>query len=418
MFCHKCGTKNREEATFCKKCGANLVNPTSTNEKVAPTTIVPLSAQPNKVSEQYPVKGTDTNKIRFQQYNPKILAVGVSVVLLILVIIFTVPEVKAFYGYYSGNKKAAQLFLKGDYSDAVKQVKLVNQKGLPKSYKNKLNSEITKYSQVATDDQSFATAKQDEQNGDLTDAKTLLTKISVDNIYPKNIDVIKELSTVNDKITSSAQAAAAASAAQAAAAQKQAEQVAAQERSEEVSKEKAQADAQQAAANAAANQAAAQAEQAAAEQQQAAATEAQEQAAQAAQAAQQELQQAQAQETSAYTNALASGITLLTTAEEDFNYSGDAVTSDDYSLALEDLTTAQNDTYDATHDLPSTYPSNFTSVNNDFINAADYMNLADREESTAIENLDSSAISTAYSNEGLGEECLGEMSTALTALGY
>jgi hypothetical protein len=377
MFCHNCGAKNGEGANFCKKCGT----------KINSSTV--------KVEDKTKVQNIVTNPPFYQTTSKKIQALkkkiisnskasfGVVIGVVVLIILILTPEAKAFYGYYSGNKKANKLFSQGDYSAALQKEKSINQNGLPKSYKNKLNINISKYGQVLTDDQTFATAKQDEQNGDLNNAKMLLVQISGDQEYPNSTGVIKELSSVNDKLAIAAQAAAAA-------AQKQAAEAAARAKSEQLSEQKAQADAAQAAANAAANQAAAQAAQAAATQQQEQAAAQAAQAAAAQQAATAALQEAQNEADSAYVNAYLSSYKELENSQTELNDGVTAFIDSDFNDALLDMQQAENYSYNAEHNLPSTFSSKFHTLNNDMINAANYYNYAAQAFIVSMENLTSS----------------------------
>lgn len=52
MFCQNCGTKNKPEAKFCRKCGIALRLPTP------PDAIIPSVTTPKGTSEQATVAGT------------------------------------------------------------------------------------------------------------------------------------------------------------------------------------------------------------------------------------------------------------------------------------------------------------------------------------------------------------------------
>ena len=412
MFCHKCGTNNREEASFCKKCGAKLIKTSDSLEKQpAPKAVVsePVKEEAKKSPEE---RKHNLKKVGFKHY----AIVGVALVVLILCL---TPEAKAYYGYFNGMRLASKSLSVGNYIDAVKQLQAINQHGLYKTFKNQLNQTLTKYSEIKVEDDNFKQAKQDEQSGNLDEAKILLISIRDKNNYPKSSDVIQELSKVNDAITAKVQADAVA---KVAAAQQQAQKAAAQAQAEAVSRKKAEQAAADAAANAAANQAAAQAAQQEAAQQQAQAQAAQaqaaaaEQAAQAAEAAAQ--QQAQNQADSDYISALVSGTQLLNSANTEINNAITAYISTNYSLALVDLAQSETDSYNAEHNLPYTYPTKFKAVNNDLINSGNSFNLSAHTFYTAMEYADSSLDSSAFSSQSSGTYYYNQIKIDLAAIGY
>ena len=50
MFCHKCGNKNLEGATFCQKCGTPMANGNSTQQGVPSTSDIELKQMSQQVS--------------------------------------------------------------------------------------------------------------------------------------------------------------------------------------------------------------------------------------------------------------------------------------------------------------------------------------------------------------------------------
>ncbi len=406
MFCHKCGTKNRDEALFCKGCGTNL------KARV-------LENNHRNLEDVVQHKSPEVSTFKQNFFKKKSLKYTFGILFFaVILFVSALPMVKAYYGYYRGMNLAAQAFSKKDYSKAVGLLQSVDRKGLHKSFANNLNQTLDKYTEVQKDDDSFQQAKKDEANGDLNNSKILLQAIVTDTNYPDSAEVSSELNNVNEAINVKVQADAAA---QVAAAKKQSDEAAAQVKAAAVSKAKAQAAAAQAAASAASNEAAAQQAQQEAERQKQDAQAAQaqaaaaEQSAQEAEAAAQKQAQNQADET--YLNALVSGTQLLNRVNNEINDAITAYIDGNYTLALTDLSQAENDSYNAEHNLPFTYPAKFTTVNSDLINSANSFNLSAQTFFTAMEYSDSSMDSSAFSSQTSGIYYYNQIKPDLIAVG-
>jgi len=392
MICSKCNNDNREGSEFCRFCGANITH------------------------DNFPKPNSKEVHLKLKFSRRALIIVGV-LLLLGASAAYAAPKVKSYFDVNKSIAIAKDSQAKGDYKNALDTLNTVEGKWMLGSTREELENLKKQENNFIQDKGNYDSAISKENSGDLEGARSLLQSIPGD--FPEYTNVQTEIASLQSKIEDQLKA----KAQEATAAKAAAEQKASAARAAAVQAAQAQADAEaaaaQAAANAAANQAAAQAAQQEAARQQAAAQAAAAQAAAAQQAAAQAqaIAQQQAQvANSNYINALVNAMNLENTANNEINYAVNAFINGNYSLAISYLNQSESDSYNAEHELPYTYPAIFQTVNNDFINAANYCNLAAHELYTSMVNLTSG--DQAFADQSTGISYYNKIKTDLSLIGF
>ena len=255
MYCPFCGSRNREEARFCKRCGKDIKlhqSKAAQRQASSKSAVSRVEAEKMEVNQGVAVSQAHVATKVFPTMGwRRYIAVGAFVFLLVLGAILS-PPAQAYYGYYQGTKFAKDLFLAGNYSDAVQKLQSIDQHGLFGKFKEKLGTILAEYVRIREYDDTLQRAIQEEESGNLDEAKVLLTGLSDKKDFPKLADVNKELGKVNDEISARTQAEADV---KISAAEREAKRQAAAAAAADANKKKAEQAAANASAQAAANKA-------------------------------------------------------------------------------------------------------------------------------------------------------------------
>lgn len=200
MFCHQCGNKNREDAKFCRYCGANV-------HGSAPVSFVEQHGRGVVSSKILLTIKYYTNLFLYGVVNllKREKKIGRKIIYAAVVsLVFLMPFALSAYKVYAAMSKAHTQEASGEFQAALSTLQDVKDSWFAPFQKSALFNAIASEEQNISSKQTFDEAKSKQKEGKLNDAKKLLQSIPEE--YAGHKEVERALLEISDAQVSQSEA--------------------------------------------------------------------------------------------------------------------------------------------------------------------------------------------------------------------